>query len=76
MREDLARQAQAEGNAVVLEKGEAQTQLQLLYPAARAGDAAMRALVTAVTEVWSLDSAENDAAAQLSPAVVALRSRK
>jgi len=76
MREDLARQAQAEGNAVVLEKGEAQTQLQLLYPAARAGDAAMRALVTAVREVWSLDSAENHAAARSPAAVVALRSRK
>jgi len=79
MREDLARKAQAEGNAVVLAKGEAQTQLQLLYPPARAGDAAMRALVTGVKEIWSLDSAKDETgheAPRLPAAVVALSSRK
>lgn len=52
MREDLAVQAHAKGQAVMLERGSAATLLRFLYPSPREADPAIKGLLSVVRELW------------------------
>jgi DNA-binding transcriptional LysR family regulator len=54
MREDLAKQSAATGAIHVLERARPHTFLEFLYHAAREHDPAVRALIAAVRELWSI----------------------
>jgi DNA-binding transcriptional LysR family regulator len=52
MREDLAVQAHAKGQAVMVGKGSATTLLRFLYPRPREEDPAIKGLLAVVRELW------------------------
>ena len=52
MREDLAREADASGAVMMLERGRARTFLQFLYRTNRSDDPEIRALLSIVRKLW------------------------
>jgi DNA-binding transcriptional LysR family regulator len=66
VREDLAREAEAQGELCLWPKARIETQLQFIWPEARSAEPALAALIGVVDEAWE-DSRTGPAGAAASP---------